>query len=132
MPDPTPSMADLGINPEAAATLLPHIDSFVKWELLRFFHENPSLAATVDDLARYTGRDETELKPAARALVSAGLLGQVEGPEGYVYCLTGNDTLRGMVEHLIQGFVADRLVRLAVSAHILKALKAHRRASQPV
>ena len=121
MTDPVPSMVDLGLDQEAATTLLPHLDSFVKWELLRFLHDNPNLEAAIEDLARYTGRDETELKPAARALYAGGLFQQGEGEFGYTYSLTSDEKLRRLIDHLVEGFVADRLVRLAISSHILKA-----------
>ncbi len=123
MIDPVPSMIDLGIDQEAASVLLPQLDSFVKWELLRFLHDNPDLEADIEDLARYTGRDETELKPAARALHTAGLFRQGEGEFGYTYSLTSDEKMRELVDHLVKGFVADRLVRLAISSHILKAHK---------
>ncbi len=130
MIDPVPSMVDLGIDQEAAATLLPHLDSFVKWELLRFLHDNPNLEAAIEDLARYTGRDETELKPAARALHAARLFDQGDGETGYTYSITSDEKMRGMVDQLVQGFVADRLVRLAISSHILKAHKEAARLQQ--
>ena len=121
MTDPVPSMIELGVDPEAADRLLPHLDSFVKWELLRFLHDNPSVEAGIEDLARYTGRDETEIKPAARALNSAGLFDQGDGEFGYVYSLTKDGQTRDLIDHMVDGFVADRLIRLAISSHILKA-----------
>ncbi len=121
MPEPTPSLSDLGIDPEAADRLLPHVDSFVKWELLRFLHDNPETAATIEDLARYMGRDETELKPATRALVNAGLCRHMESAIGSAFAITDDESLRQMISHLVNAFVADRLVRLAISSHILKA-----------
>lgn len=130
MTQPVPSIADLGIDETAAARLLPHLDSFVKWELLRFFRDNPLLEAAVEDLARYTGRDETEVKPAARALCAAGLFRQEEVESGYSYALTGDEETRDMIDHLVDGFVADRLVRLAISAHILKAHRESGKLSQ--
>ena len=33
------------------------VNSFVKWDLVRFFHENPNTADTPDNVARYAGRD---------------------------------------------------------------------------
>lgn len=123
-----PSLEDLGIDPLETAALLPHLDSFVKWEVLRFLAANPRTTATVEELARYTGRDETELKPSARALARAGLLHQVEAmqPEtgsGYAYSITQDARLRGFATHLVEGFQEDRLIRLLVSSHILKAQK---------
>ncbi len=121
MTDPTPSFTDLGINPEAAQRLLPHIDSFTKWELLRFLHDNPHVAASVEDLARYMGRDEMEVKPAARALATAGLAHQIEEDDGYLFSLSQDEKTRELISELLQGFVVDRLVRLAISSHILGA-----------
>jgi len=114
-------MTDLGIKPQAVDRLVPHLDSFVKWELLRFLHGNPQTLATLEDLARYTGRDEMELKPAARALAIAGILQQVDAGDRYEYCLTEDDTLRHLIGHLIQCFMADHLVRHAISIQILQA-----------
>ncbi len=127
MRDPTPSLTQLGINPDAATRLLPHLDSFVKWELLRFLHDNPDTAATVEELARYLGRDETQLKPAARALALAGILSQIDLGLEYAYTLTPDEDLRRLVAHLVQSYMADPLVRLALSTQILKA---HRNAAR--
>lgn len=121
MREATPSITDLGINPDAAAMLLPHLDTFVKWELLRFLHDNPNAVATVGELARYLGRDETELKPAARALAIAGIVRQTDlGPE-YAYSLTTDLEKRQLIGHLIQRFMADPLTRLALSTQILRS-----------
>jgi hypothetical protein len=128
MNDTVPSIIDLGIDQETSARLLPLLDSFAKWELLRFLHDNPNVEAAIEDLARYTGRDETELKPAASALHAAGLFRQGEGEYGYIYSLTSDEKLRGMIGDLVDSFIADRLVRLAVSSHILKA---HRESARP-
>lgn len=128
MPHATPDVIDLGIDPEAATRLLPHLDSFVKWELLRFLHDNPGTAATVDELARYMGRDEMELKPAVRALATAGIFRQDEGDSGCAFSLTEDENLRRLIRHLVRGFAADRLVRLAISSHILRS---QRQAARP-
>lgn len=120
MRDPVPSLTDLGIHPDAAARLLPHLDSFVKWELLRFLHDNPHLWATVEELARYLGRDEIELKPAACALAGAGILWQADAGSEYAYSLTSDEGLRQLIGHLIQGYLSDRLIRLAISTQILR------------
>lgn len=120
MRETAPSITDLEINPDAAAVLLPHLDTFVKWELLRFLHDNPGATATVGELARYIGRDETEVKPAARALALAGIARQVDLGQEYAYSLVADLEMRQLIGHLIQKLMADPLARLALSAHILK------------
>jgi hypothetical protein len=124
---PAPSIADLGIDPDAAERLLPHLDSFVKWELLRFLHDNPDTPATIDELARYLGRDETELKPAARSLAAAGILFQIDAGSEYAYSLTRDEELRELIGHLVRRYLADPMIRLALSAQILRF---HRRPSR--
>lgn len=121
---PTPSVTDLGLDPAVAATLLPHIDSFAKWELVRFLHDNPGTEAGIEDLARYTGRDEMELKPAARALSAARILRQRDTQQGHQYGLTVDPQLAALIRQLVRGYVTDRLVRLAVASHILRAHRA--------
>ncbi|HEX2924285.1 MAG TPA: hypothetical protein VHS06_06975 [Chloroflexota bacterium] len=119
--NPTPTIGDLGIDPAAVRKLLPHLDSFVKWDLLRFLHEAPDIPTRVEDLARYLGRDETELKPAASALAVAGILKQEEKGGSYRYSLVEDEEIRELLGHLVERYQEDRLVRLAISAGILKA-----------
>jgi predicted transcriptional regulator len=123
MVDRTPGIVDLGVHPDVEARLLPHIDSFVKWELLRFLYESPDTVARVEDLARYIGRDETEVKPAIRTLASAGFVRQIEDDNRYAYGLAEDESTRTLIGQLVEAFVADRLVRLVISAHILQAQK---------
>jgi hypothetical protein len=101
--------------------ILPHLDSFVKWDLLRFLHEAPTTSATVGELARYLGRDETELKPAARALAVAGILRQEDVGTGYSFSLVEDEETRELIGRLVESYQKDRLVRLAISTQILKA-----------
>jgi len=58
-------------------------DSFVKIELLKFFHRNHSLLGTIEDIAVAIGRDTRTVKKALNALISAGVLtceGERTGP----------------------------------------------------
>ena len=109
--DDSHGTARLGDKVQVADRLLAHLDSFLKWELLRFLHSNPDTAATVEELARYTGRDETELKPAVRALASAGIVQQKELSTGNKYSLTKDDTMRQLINHLVRSYLDDRLAR---------------------
>jgi len=48
-------MADL--DPELLTFLKGTVNTFVKWDLVRFFHENPHTTDTAENIARYAGRD---------------------------------------------------------------------------
>ena len=39
------------------------VNSFVKWDLVRFFHENPHTADTVENIAKYAGRNVAAVEP---------------------------------------------------------------------
>ncbi len=50
------------------------VDSFIKWELVRFFHDNPFAADTADNIARFAGRDPRIVEQGLQELVTSGLL----------------------------------------------------------
>ena len=39
------------------------VTSFIKWDLIRFFHENPNTVDTAENIARYAGRHITAVEP---------------------------------------------------------------------
>ena len=59
MPDGDDFAASLmnDIDPRLLELIHTRINSFIKWDLVRFFHDNPHTADTADSIARYTGRD---------------------------------------------------------------------------
>ena len=48
------------------------VNSFIKWDLVRFFHENPHTADTVENIAKYAGRNVTAVEPELEELVDSG------------------------------------------------------------
>ena len=50
------------------------IDTFVKWDLVRFFHDNPYAADTAANIARFAGRDPLIVEQDLDALVGCGVL----------------------------------------------------------
>ncbi len=57
-----------------AGILNSYIDTFVKWDLLSFFYNNPHTIDTVDNIARYAGRDEETVQQELTGLAAKGLL----------------------------------------------------------
>jgi hypothetical protein len=58
--------------PQLLEFLKTKVNSFVKWDLVRFFHENPNTTDTAENIARYAGRDVAtiEIRPCARSWIS--------------------------------------------------------------
>jgi predicted transcriptional regulator len=50
------------------------VNSFVKWDLVRFFQENPNTTDTADNIARYAGRDPAAIEQELAALAKSGVL----------------------------------------------------------
>ncbi len=61
--------------PPEVETFLQHVaDSFIKIELIKFFHRNQRLLGTVEDIALAIGRDKRTTARAVPHLLAAGVL----------------------------------------------------------
>lgn len=67
-----------------------YVDSFVKWDLMRFFHENPHTIDAVDNIARYIGRDAEVVGEELAELAERGFLEEVLMEKLTVYALTSD------------------------------------------
>ncbi len=89
------------MDPQLRQFLRERINSFMKWDLMRFFYENPYTVDTASNIAAYTGRDPAAIAPVLDALVAADLLlvSSLPGDKGMpVYRLTTDPTLRDLLE----------------------------------
>ena len=62
------------VPPEVETFLAKVADSFIKIELIKFFHRNQRLLGTVEDIAAAIGRDNRTTAKAVPHLLSAGVL----------------------------------------------------------
>jgi predicted transcriptional regulator of viral defense system len=67
-----------------------YVDSFIKWDLMRFFHENPHTIDAVDNIARYIGRDAEAVGKELAELAERGFLERVLMENLTVYTLTSD------------------------------------------
>ena len=65
------------------------VNSFVKWDLVRFFHNNPNTADTAENVARYAGRDPAAIEQELVELAESGVLRCETIGEMRVYVGTG-------------------------------------------
>jgi hypothetical protein len=80
------------------------VDTFVKWDLVRFFHDNPYAADSAENIARFAGRDARTVEKDLQDLVRSGVL------ESNV---AGNGTTR------IYRYVKDQQVRADVQRFVI-------------
>jgi hypothetical protein len=70
-----PNRMTAGAVPPEVETFLHNVaDSFIKIELIKFFHRNQRLLGTVEDIAVAIGRDKRTTARAVPHLLSAGVL----------------------------------------------------------
>ena len=124
MPDTEDYAASLmdDMDPRLLDLIQNRINSFVKWDLVRFFHDNPHTADTADSIARYTGRDARTVEPELLQLADDGVL-QVEDLAGMrIYSLAADLEIR----ELIHNFIAacdDRQFRVKAIYHVIRSLR---------
>jgi len=98
------------------------VNSFVKWDLVRFFHENPHTTDTVDNIARYLGRDLAATEQELAALAASGVLRRESIGELTVYSLATDQEMRDLVEQFVLA-CHDRQFRVKAIYHIIRGMR---------
>ena len=62
------------IDPRYLELIHNKVNSFIKWDIVRFFHDNPHTTDTAEGIARYTGRDMLIVEPELDQLAESGVL----------------------------------------------------------
>jgi hypothetical protein len=113
-------MADM--DPRLLDFLQSKIDSFVKWDLVRFFHDNPYTTDTPSNIARYTGRNAETIRKDLAELAESAVLEKDSLGDMTVYSLTRDPEIR----ELLDEFVAasdDRQFRVKAIYHIVRGTR---------
>lgn len=111
------------MDPQLFNFLKSGVNSFIKWDLVRFFHENSSTADTAEDIARYAGRTSTDIEKELIELVEAGILDRESVGELAVYSLVNDQATRDLIERFVLA-CHDRRFRIKVIYHIIHKMEA--------
>ncbi len=98
------------------------VNSFIKWDLVRFFHENPHTADTVDNIAKYAGRNVTAVEPELEELVDSGIMKKSLLGETPIYSLQTDDEMQALVDRFISA-CEDRHFRVKAVYHIIRGMR---------
>ena len=98
------------------------VNSFIKWELVRFFYDNPHTVDSANNIALHNGRKVSQVKLGLEALVEIGLLEKSELAEEPLYRLTSAGEMRSLTEEFGLAF-EDRLFRKKAVAHITPGMR---------
>ena len=98
------------------------VNSFIKWDLVRFLRENPNTTDTSDNIAKYIGRNATTVEPELHELVESHIM-EVRQVDGIpVYSLTTNASTRELLDRFITA-CEDRHFRVKVIYHIVRGMR---------
>ncbi len=124
----TPSTGDLArrlmddMDPEVLEFLKTTVNSFVKWDLVIFFYDNPHTTDTSDSIARYIGRDANVIQDDLADLVRSGVLEVHTTGNMTVYSLTKDPQVRERIKHFVSAS-DDRQFRVKAIYHLIRGMK---------
>ncbi len=98
------------------------VNSFIKWDLVRFFYENPHTADTVENIAKYAGRNVNAVKPELEDLVEGGIMEKKLLNETAIYTLANDDEMQDLVNQFILA-CEDRHFRVKAVYHIIRGMR---------
>ena len=122
---PNPNAATLlaqELEPHLLELLRTHLDSFLKWDVMRLFHTRPHLTLTAAQIARELGRDVRVLEPALAQLVRGGLLEAQALAEMTLFTYTDDEAIRAWVGEFFTACQERRFRVLAIYA-IIRTLR---------
>ncbi len=113
-------MADM--DPRLLEFLQAKINSFVKWDLVRFFHDNPHTTDTAGNIARYAGRSVETIRPELAELAQGGVLEESRLGDMTVYSLASDRQIRELLEQFVTAS-DDRQFRVKAIYHIIRGTR---------
>lgn len=113
-------MADM--DPELLEFLRAKVNSFVKWDLVRFFHDNPHTTDTADNIARYAGRSVETIRAGLTELARDGVLEKSQLGGMVVYSLIPDSRVREMLGQFVKAS-DDRQFRVKAIYHIIRGMR---------
>lgn len=98
------------------------VNSFIKWDLVRFFHENPHTADTVENIAKYAGRNSEAVRPELEDLVGSGIMEKRLLNDIPIYSLATDEKMRTLIDQFILA-CEDRHFRVKAVYHIIRGMR---------
>lgn len=110
------------MDPQLLDLVKTKVNSFIKWDLVRFLRDNPHTADSAENVAKYIGRNAATVEPELRELVENGIM-EVKSVEGIpVYSLTADLDTRELIDQFISA-CEDRHFRVKVIYHIVRGMR---------
>jgi hypothetical protein len=111
------------MDPDLLNFVRTKVNSFIKWDLVRFFHENPTIADTVENIARYAGRNASAVEPELEELVESGVMQRhIMDNDTIIYSLVEDLETRLLIDQFILA-CEDSHFRVKALYHIIRGMQ---------
>jgi len=94
------------------------VNSFIKWDLVRFFHDNPHTAETAENIAHFVGRDVRTIQRELDELVSTTLLVMERVTNTTIYRLSDDAETRTTISEFMLACL-NRDFRMQAIHHVI-------------
>lgn len=98
------------------------VDTFVKWDLVRFFHDNPHAANTAENIARFAARDPQTVEQELQELVASGVIEASMAGSTRLFRYTREQETRELVQAFVNA-CDDRDFRVRAINQVIKGLQ---------
>ena len=98
------------------------VDTFVKWDLVRFFHDNPYAANTAENIARVAARDPRTVEKELEELVVSGILEANTVGSARIYRFVKDQDVRDLVQSFVLA-CDDREFRVRAINQVIEGLQ---------
>jgi hypothetical protein len=110
------------MEPKLLEFLKTKVNSFIKWDLVKFFHDNPNTTDTAEGIARYIGRRAESVKPELEKLVVDGVVEKKIINGICIYSLTKDEEMRKFISDFVSA-CDERHFRIKAVYHIIREMR---------
>jgi hypothetical protein len=117
-----PQTQNNDIDPKLMEFLRDKVNTFVRWDLIRFFHDNPHAMDTAENIAHYTGRDVQSVEAELVGLADAKVLQIQQSAKQKIFSLSADPTIRDLVNRFVLA-CDDRQFRINAINQVIRGLR---------
>ncbi|MBI3742025.1 MAG: hypothetical protein HY257_09775 [Chloroflexi bacterium] len=113
-------MSDL--DPELLQLIQTQLNTFLKWDLVKFFGENPGTLDSAAQIAVYIGREASTVEAELDELAGAEMLQRDDRAAARVYALTNNPATHALLQKFLRA-CNDRDFRVKAMYHLMRGMQ---------
>jgi len=108
-------------DPKLMEFLREKVNTFVRWDLIRFFHDNAHAMDTAENIAHYIGRDVRPVEAELLGLVEDKVLKLNQTANVKVFALSSDPAIREVVNRFVLA-CDDRQFRVKAINQVIRGM----------